>query len=119
MGPWLVPCHWQDTSLAPSILVLGMAAGSATAPAVLCPFLPPPPTITLFALLLLCSPLAAPRGVSVVLFGDVNDEAAFAACSAAGAAALCTDAPSRLVAWMRGAPPQQEQRQEGQGQGQG
>ncbi len=54
----------------------------------------------------------------MVVFGDVNDEAAFAACSAAGAAALCTDAPSRLVAWMRGAPQRQGQRQEEQEQGQ-
>ncbi|GFR44660.1 hypothetical protein Agub_g5950, partial [Astrephomene gubernaculifera] len=48
------------------------------------------------------------RGVSVVLFGGINDEATFEACTAAGAAALCTDHPSRLLRWMaaaaRGAP---------------
>ncbi|KXZ46189.1 hypothetical protein GPECTOR_46g258 [Gonium pectorale] len=47
------------------------------------------------------------RGVSVVLYGDINDQAAFEACSAAGANAICTDSPSRLMRWLearRGGP---------------
>ncbi|KAG2444981.1 hypothetical protein HYH02_008851 [Chlamydomonas schloesseri] len=43
------------------------------------------------------------RGVAVVLFGDVNTEAAFAACLAAGADGLCTDSPSRLRAYLAAA----------------
>ncbi|PNH08586.1 Adenine deaminase [Tetrabaena socialis] len=40
------------------------------------------------------------RGVKVVLFGDLNDEASFAECLAAGAAGICTDHPSRLMRWL-------------------
>ncbi|GLC46429.1 Lysophospholipase D gdpd1 [Pleodorina starrii] len=40
------------------------------------------------------------RGVSVILYGGINDEAAFQECTAAGANALCTDHPSRLLRWL-------------------
>jgi glycerophosphoryl diester phosphodiesterase len=46
-----------------------------------------------------CTALNA-RGVSVVMYGGCNDEAAFEACTAAGASAICTDHPSRLQAWL-------------------
>ncbi|GIL58034.1 hypothetical protein Vafri_13233, partial [Volvox africanus] len=40
------------------------------------------------------------RGVSVILFGNINNEAAFRDCTTAGANALCTDHPSRLLRWL-------------------
>ncbi|KAG2430950.1 hypothetical protein HXX76_009918 [Chlamydomonas incerta] len=48
------------------------------------------------------------RGVSVILFGDVNTESDFEACLGAGADALCTDSPARLRAWLRGKGKQQQ-----------
>ncbi|GIL78159.1 hypothetical protein Vretifemale_7590, partial [Volvox reticuliferus] len=40
------------------------------------------------------------RGTTVILFGNINDETAFRDCTAAGANALCTDHPSRLLRWL-------------------
>ncbi|KXZ46190.1 hypothetical protein GPECTOR_46g259 [Gonium pectorale] len=42
------------------------------------------------------------RGVAVVLFGCLNDERRFEMCRLSGANAIATDAPSRLVDFIRG-----------------
>ncbi|KAG2495974.1 hypothetical protein HYH03_005903 [Edaphochlamys debaryana] len=83
-----------------SAIILPMWVRSARAAALSALGRPRPPDNTLVRPDLFAALKA--KGLSIVVFGSqVNDEAAFATCLAAGADALCTDSPSRLIRWLQ------------------